>query len=284
MQIEIGGGHSSISILKDIVVPGVQILAPFLAAVMILIQIRHNSKKDREKLKFDLQTKFYNEIEEKASIASQAVLEAHGFCNSVMITCNMIIAGQNSQFSVTPLDFNRVQYGLLNTLADLIITIEKYEIVLQEITIFKSAFSAFSHDLHEAIAQFYPVLLNVLPYDVPMPPDGAKTTRVHQAALNATQAAQLLELKENFEQPIHNIGGILSDLRVEFQNVLLGPLFKRKLPPRQPLDPDNVVVRTDPASIARLTDYFDNHTPWGKNIKEINRVVAERFAKKAEGE
>lgn len=283
MQIEIGGGHAQMSILKDIIVPGVQILAPFLAAVMILIQIRHNNKKDREKLKFDLQTKFYNEIEEKASIASDAVQEAHSFCNSIMITCNMIKAGQNSQFTVTPLDFNRAQYGLLSALADLVITIEKYEIVLAEITIFKSAFSAFSHDLREAIGQFYPVLLQILPYDLPLPPDGEKMTRMHQAALNVEQADQLLELKDDFEKPIHNIGGILSDLRVEFQNVLLGPLFKRKLPPRQPLDPDNIVVRTDPASIAKLSDYFDNQTPWGKTVNEINRVVAERFAKKPDG-
>lgn len=284
MQIDIGGGHSPISIMKDMIVPVAQTVAPLLAALMILIQIRHNSWKDREKLKFDLQTKFYNEIEEKASIASDAVQEAHSFCNSIMITCNMIKAGQASQFSVTPLDFNRAQFGLLSALADLVITIEKYEIVLAEITIFKSAFSSFSHDLRDAIGQFYPVLLKILPYDLPLPPEGVNTTRVHQAALNAAQADQLLELKDHFEQPIHNIGGILSDLRVEFQNVLLGPLFKRKLPPRQPLDPNNVVVRTDPASIAKLTDYFDNQTSWGKSIKEINRVVAERFASRAEKE
>jgi hypothetical protein len=283
MQVEIGGSAPHSNILTDLVVPAVQILAPFLAAVMIIVQIKLNNdnanRKDLDKLKFDLQTKFYNEIEEKASIASDALLAARNFCYSIMITCNTLNFGQKNQFSVTVPDYIKAKSGALSAIADLTITFEKYEIVMPEIGIFKTALHAYSHDLRESDGEFFPLLMEVLPVDLPLPPPNSdKTTRMPKASPDAPTVARLIELNDKFQKPIDDLGGVLYDLRIAFQNALLGPIFQRTIPSRQPLDPRVVVVEADAKKAALLNEYFEKETAWGKSMTEVNLQVAERIA------
>lgn len=81
-----------------------------------------------------------------------------------------------------------------------------------------------------------------------------------------------------YEDAGMGIGSVVHDFRIEIQNVLLGDLFGRKIPKRQPLDPREIVVSTEPEEIARLEKYFDEKTAWGRMKRETEERVRQTLA------
>ena len=68
---------------------------------------------------------------------------------------------------------------------------------------------------------------------------------------------------------LDTFGGYLSDLETEAQNILLGELFKRQLPPRTALHPEDIVVRLD--QHRELAAHFERNSPWG-----VDKAIAQR--------
>ncbi len=68
-----------------------------------------------------------------------------------------------------------------------------------------------------------------------------------------------------------NLGCYIHDFQVEMQNLLLGELFKQKLPPREPIDPNLVVVQFE--RYKELAEYFERETAWGRGKARIEGEV-----------
>ena len=75
------------------------------------------------------------------------------------------------------------------------------------------------------------------------------------------------------------ISDFIYDLRVESQNALLGELFSNKVKRRKPLDPSNIVIKTEKSDIERLDNFFHKETDWGRRISKIEEEVSSSFKK-----
>lgn len=153
--------------------------------------------------------------------------------------------------------------------ADLMIIIERWQIIDPRLHVFRLAFGSAVHDLREAWAPLSRILSTVVPPvvggEVPQPVGKLVLGDVKVASTQVIDAASKLS-------------AWVADFQLEMQALALSDLFKNPVVHREPLDPDYFVVRLDQAKA--LTDYFEKHTGWGREIAAINArtkaIIAQR--------
>lgn len=166
-------------------------------------------------------------------------------------------------------ELNELVHKCQNDGADLMIFIEKWQIVDPRLDIFRSAFGVALRD----IRQSWTTLAQLV---------GAVIAAAPGAPIPAGPPKDALEEARKASDQLINAASKLSawaaDFQLEVQALLLSDLFPNRLAHRQPLDPEYFVVRLDQATA--LKDYFENQTQWGLEMKEINRRTRQAIAEK----
>lgn len=266
----------------------------FLQSIAILVGIfvvvwqvnkqhKSNVEVQNEKLRCDLRLQLREEINRHIDKLNALTVSASGFPNALKIS--ILVAKSDAEFGKVskPLPqrvpaFNRVNYDIGGVAIELIKTIERYELVVPQLKIFQLALNVFLHDFNAVSSEYMRVLLTFLPFDA-SDEDRLRTgVSVYNRPL--PEQRQLIEIQligDKYAEVLYNLGSWIYDLNIEIQNLALGHLFKKdKLPSRNPIDPNCIVIKTDKESMEKLTSYFENETDWGKS-----KIEAEKSAKEA---
>tara|TARA_R110002167_G_scaffold110677_9_gene281505 strand:+ start:2517 stop:3302 length:786 start_codon:yes stop_codon:yes gene_type:complete len=128
-------------------------------------------------------------------------------------------------------------------------SIEKFEIVSPNLSVFREVFVIKLKELSER----YMPLLNILPH-VLLSDDGIN--EAENLLVLDDAAIELLEEKANsFGDAAYDVAAYLHDIQVELQNSLLGDFFGNKISIRTPPDEQLVLTSTDPVMVQRAKDY-----------------------------
>lgn len=245
------------------------------AAVLLFqsfLQNRSNIKLQERNIKEDIKRKFHAEIEEALSKASSA--------SSKMTTTLLDIywiqypSIKRSLENGFPLGFRTKMEDVMkshsnNTSAaiEVILVIEKYEILHPEINIFKTAINVAVDGMWEHYQNLQNELMTFLP-----------SVAIEEKKISIPFPS--VEKMNNFKKTLDlfleantHLSNWLGDFRIEIQNLLLGELFKHRVPYRNPIDKKWLVVTTEKRNVKKLNEYFENKTAWGKRKKEAENLA-----------
>lgn len=216
-------------------------------------QHRNSLNLQKENMKHQLRLEIYRDLAHKISKAN----------NSLSTTLSKVISLPSSlslkqytksilHFEPMPIEDRAETISQLHSsaVADIIslaTAIEEYEIAIPNFTSFKRAFCGEKLEIFQkAFSTFHEEVLPFLPIDVPED----KVAELRKKVIippypNKEAIEKLKELADKYLEKVADFHGYLTDLSIEAQNHLLGSLFNRKLPPRQPTDPSVIVLTTD---------------------------------------
>jgi hypothetical protein len=213
----------------------------------------------KEKLKLRIHT----QISEDVRFAMGKYKAVHVLINDIMRQYhNCLILQQSrgnasSKLYTSVTDLHNAHSEAIGSITRLMCRLEECEIVATNLKIFRVAFSSVIEIAGEAYGEF---LRHVSPYlevDIPK-------KRQEQLGIDATRTMSPTEedlpaMEESYNYystALVECYCVISDLSRELQNILLEDLFNSRVPPREPADPNCIVVTTKPEEIQRLTDYF----------------------------
>ena len=238
---------------KTILETAVQFFSFIIAIWGISHQMKKHRELQKEKYKVELQLKTYEKITDRMPGCSPT---------GVSTTLNIILdllnhAGRDfneSKIYVPPPfspnyvdDDYRVVHKRLWEVASVL---EKYEIVLPNMSLFRGAFVKKINELNDA----YLPIINVLPY-VLISEGGI--SEVDKLIILSQDDVSLLKAKvDRFADVAYDIAAFLHDLQVEAQNSLLGDYFGRKVAIRIPTKDSHIVLTSeDDSMLQRVRRY-----------------------------
>lgn len=180
-------------------------------------------------------------------------------------------------------EFSRLHAEANDAFIKLIQEFESWSIAFPGLQVFQVALNAANHDAREAFTPLFSELLRVLPIDPPedAPPNVPRP--FIQSPISSDELAKLKALVERYKAAMDDIGSYVHDLTIESQNNLLSGLFERRVPPRQPIDPNCKVISTDPEKAEQLLRYFENETSWGEAKRAAEADAKARLVKLSVG-
>lgn len=260
------------------------VLSIFAGIGLIVFQLNRQHKNDieaqkeshRDQLRLEVYQEFSLALENTNNKTLDSKMYASFLTSNVINYLHQINIGTNPQpLKARALEFSNVHFASYNSIVRLIKLIEKYEIVSPELHIFQIAFNSSSHNISEAFTPLYQFLLRFLPMDIT---DNAGNPQiVNILTPTQEQIDELQTLVNNIEAGHDELGGYLFDLNVELQKLFLSRLFDNSVKIREPIDPNVKVITTTQAHITELKQYFENETPWGINIHEVEERVRNEF-------
>lgn len=152
-----------------------------------------------------------------------------------------------------------------------IFLVENRRIVDPRIIVFRTAMNVVLHDTRELMYSRF--VLSVMPALPTERPDG-ELFPYTPPSIEGAEAVR--ELSERFIASLDDAVSYTEDFLVELQNHLLGDLFDKEVPHRQPLDPDKKVITLDRAD--ELERWFETSTDWGRNVARIEAETRDRFS------
>jgi hypothetical protein len=257
----------------------IELIAIFVGIGIIVWQMarQHRSnlhlQKDnfKEKLHLEIYQGLIKGIDDTVNMLSKISAKS----SNIPISLETYRIQATSGFSPTPpryraLDFGEEHHALIKSVVRLFHIFERYAIAVPNFKIFQIGLNSTIYDANEAYEPFFQKLLNYLPMDVTESDQTPGTPSVRLPAIPTEEELKLIkEIGQNYNDALFEIIYFLHDLTVEAQNILLGSLFENRVPPRQPLDPNIVVITTDKESMEKLEKYFYEETAWGKNQKQL---------------
>ncbi len=252
----------------------VTIIGITVSAAMLLFQSywqnRSNLTLQKENIREDIKRKFHAEIEEAISKASAA--------SSKMTTTLLDVywiqypSIKKSLEDGFPLGFRTKIEDVMNcrkinsnAAIDVILMIEKYEIINPKINIFKTAINVALDGMWEHYEKLQSELITFLPSTA------SEEKKIFHPLPSLEKMHDFKKTIDLFLEANSHLSNWLGDFRIEVQNLLLGDLFKNKVPYRNPIDKKWMVVTTEKGNVKKLNDYFENETAWGKRKKEAER-------------
>lgn len=229
----------------------------------------------KEKLHLEIYQGLIKGIEDTSNILSNVSAKSSNIPISLEIYCSQAASG----IKPTPpryraLDFSEAHHALIKTVAKLFHLFERYTIAVPNFRIFQIGLNSAIHDANEAYQPFFQKIRDYLPIDLQESDRKPVSPPVIIPAIpNDEELKHIFDLGQKYNNTLVVIVGFLHDLTVEAQNILLGGLFENRVPLRQPLDPNVVVITTDKESMEKLEIYFNEETAWGKNKKQIEEYV-----------
>ena len=199
-----------------------------------------NRRQAQDRLRLDL----YDKIAERIESASASQVEVGGLPTAFMgeLIVRLSVWSNNQQEIPRSTYFPHLlekQATASQSVLALMSALETYAIVMPEFSIFRGRLGDALRVLSTAIGDFHQAALpfagsaNASP--IKWPPSGADKTILDGLAASVMRASV-------------EVAAVVSDLRVEAQNYLLGDLFGRKVPRRVPSDPAMTVTRIAPTS------------------------------------
>lgn len=251
---------------------GTTIIAAVIAASIVMWQIGHG-----ERLKLKL--KLYEDFSALVDRTSTAATKLTSPTLSLMVQSREWAKAPESLAVIAPSQRARAFLELYSAVGErvveLIIAIERYEIIDTRLSVFRYALSAALHDLSEAWPAFADASWPLLPADEF---DGDHPFAVQNWRRPPVPASQKLAAASQVVfECVNTLSSYLVDLQRELQNLLLTDLFKSRIAPREPLNPDVVVITLkDHESLKR---HFDTTTAWGLRNQTAIDAAKEQFAK-----
>lgn len=153
-------------------------------------------------------------------------------------------------------DLSRDQHELLMSILKITSTLERYEITFPDQRLLASAKGLMllqSEQLSEDFRRFWDFTHRFLPIDIPEDEPARKS----QSAIIPPRPTEedlkaMDDLAARYINECAIALGYLIDLRHEFQNNLLGHLFKRTLTARVPNKPDLLVIKNDEDMLSKI--------------------------------
>ncbi len=256
----------------------ISIVAIIVGVLLIWWQVRENA---RAKLRLDV----YREIESAITRLTSAEVKAFSFANSTASTLEMLQDPNLSTLlpsfqKLRATDFADLQFNLSDTVSDLSVVLENYEIVCPGLRAFRTALSVALRDATEAQRPLFQRYIMIMSNDIPEEHHQALAINVlHQAPVSAESLDQIKALTSTYTEAVMNISSICFDLKVETQNHFLGGLFSfggyfgYRVPRRKPIDPTSKVITLEPDKVTELMTYFENETLWGREKREAEERV-----------
>ncbi|PKG59209.1 hypothetical protein [Shewanella sp. GutDb-MelDb] len=263
------------------------ILGFIVAALIVIFQLNKQHKSSMEvqnKNKVEeLKLQIYHDFDEKLNNLSDASIKAGNYLNQ--LPENLALYHKQVYNNEVPIDIKQrpdefllVLNYLLSKILQVILLIEKYEVVEPRLKIFQSAFNSVHHNLMEFYKDLFLALIAVLPKNVkPEDIDKFGCSVISPLAISSDDFVILKQLCSKFSNAVSEVGEYQYDLRVESQNLFLGDLFGNTVPSREPIDPKCKVVKITEPEYTRVKNYFDHDSAWGKNCDEVDKQVNESF-------
>ena len=269
--------------------PLIYLFGIFVSAFLIIWQIdrqhKNNFKLQRGNNREKLRLEIYKDYRKTISRASNKIVSASTNAIIIVTHFNIFVNQVSRGIPHMPISnrepaFHEVHFAAINSITDLIIILEEYEIINPNLEIFRIAFSYASHCMSEAFKPFHLVLLEFLPYDVPLQDQSRLGTDVIIPKVPSKEdLKKISETAQPYIDAAMEAGCYVSDLAKEAQNIFIGSLFPHRLPPRKPIDPRHVVISTVPQEVAKLKKYFFEETEWGKNKKRVEEKIRKAVKK-----
>jgi len=247
------------------------------------IQKQHESNLEaqNEKVRSDLKIQLRADMEQHIDRLNTLTATAGNFPYRLSSSFRAVRRAQESNLHPQPIKlrysiFNEDNFEISGAAIEIIKTIEKYEIVLPKLSIFKTAMNVFLTDFGKAHMAYGIELLNFLPVDTDeeFRARNNGVTVLNRPLPTPAQEEELKQLGARYQDVLHNVGGWLIDLRAAIQNLALGTLFPdNHVQIRQPLDPECIVINVDQETIDRLNEHFENETEWGHQKREAEERV-----------
>jgi hypothetical protein len=237
-------------------------------------QARHAIQQNQHNEGLKLKLRVYEEIVAICRDASDAEIElssyVRAFATDIALFRQMTRGGlawpvPKARIAV----LNEKKYALSRKTTAIISFTERWQIIDPRMEIVRIATNAATHDIDMAFPPYLDTASRIMPQEIPGHPKQGTLFPWHPPD---DQTAQQLEtVGKDFLDALMNLGSYIYDFQVEMQNLLLGELFKHKVPPRKPIDPDAIVVELERHK--ELAEYFDKKTAWGRYKAHIESEV-----------
>lgn len=236
---------------------------------------RHKSKIElqRQKNNEKFKSEIYKEYKEVISAASDKISSVKTEATLIVTHFDIYVNQTSKGLTSRPLDyreadFRDTHFAAIRSVVDLIGVLQEFKKFNPNFEIFQIAFTYANDFMDKAYYPFQQVLLDFLPYDVPLN---------DQKRLGEKIIIPKVPSKDDLER-IKKIGNtyieaacvmtfFVSDLVTETQNIFLDDSFSHGVPRRNPFDPKCVVLSTDSGKVKKLKKYFLEETEWGKTQK-----------------
>lgn len=127
----------------------------------------------------------------------------------------------------------------------IILTMETYEIVFKHFTSMRKKIVTALNELREINMDFFNKTLDYFPVDIPEERQKELGKIIERPLPSWDKIEEIKAMGDKFFKKEIELISYLHDLRIEAQNVLLGPLFKQQVPARKPQDPRYEVLSLD---------------------------------------
>lgn len=250
----------------------VNVWAILVGAYLIVVQLRnqHDSamKVVREGNKNELKTKIYEQlvlqISKSIELLTTLKIDIYSLPRQIHTFREAHKTYGDKAKWIGP-DVNTLRLNFFESttsVSDLMILVERYEVLMPGIKIFNLAFSVANDEAQNLFNRLYPITFEFLPFDLKEGHSLPKTFPPDDQILAFQDITN--ELEEKLAIQITYI----TDLANEAQNLLLGPIFNSYVERRKPGEPDKyLVITTDANDVARLKDHFENHTEYGRRTR-----------------
>jgi hypothetical protein len=267
-----------------IVTAGATALAAVIAALMIMYQIARQGRNAIEQNKRNEAMKLRLKIYEEFSAPAEAMMRAEGAFSSYVrnfvteLELRRVIEATNPN-PPTPrarlATMRERRETFVQTVIDLMIAIERWEIIDAKLDLFRLGLSVGLHDLHDAITPHSKLALRYMPVprsDAARDGETLPWTTPSEAEIAEVKSAS--EALVNAAMVLNDYG---SDFLIAIQNMLIGELFNTTRKPRTPLDPKRFALRLD--RYPALKKHFETETAWGRDMQKAEKRVLDEVAR-----
>ncbi|MGO1072129.1 hypothetical protein [Lysobacter sp. CA199] len=253
-------------------------------AQMILHQVNRGHEASlavqREGKRNELQLIIYESLSSHATAVNEAILDVNSYLRRGGWSIDTHLrsrgrAGPLTEISQSAEVLVDLHGDAGKAISALIREVEKWEISIPRLDVFRFALISASHDTREDFNSLVPIAVRLLPrHDI-----GDNVKQIFYPAINEELFQQYEQHRLSFEEHANDLVSYVMDLRVEAQNQLVSGLFEgRRAPHRQPEDPSKIVVTTNEADYERLTRFFTIESAHGKLSQEAIASVREMLA------
>lgn len=131
-------------------------------------------------------------------------------------------------------EFSRARFKII----DIIFTMEKYEIALDQFTVIRRRIGEELQRLSDIFNEYFSKIVDFLPIDLSEDEEKELGKKILVAEPPSNEVIQeIKKIGNRFMKQEFKLISFIHDLQIEAQNSLLGSLFDRKVSPRMPNDP-----------------------------------------------
>jgi hypothetical protein len=248
--------------------PVATIISVTVGALMIVFERRATGKAE-------MKLKLFEELRQGIEAAGESGHEISSLVFMLPMQSNNYWNMVGRGYQMTPVadrfpKINDLHMAAGRKITALISLLETHDIVSEHFELFRRALACACKDVEEAKTELTPVLFRTLPIDLP----GNPVPIVQHVTV--PQLAELTEKCNRYWNLMQTLLNYIHDIKIEAQNLLLGGIFSRRVPPRKPADPRIWVLRTDDYMYLRQLQlhFFEEH-PVAANQIRLEREAAE---------